>query len=94
MNDKIDELERRVMICECHSLEHQVVFWYDSEFGDLYCEPHLTTHRNFFQRMWAGIKYTFGHRSKYGEWDSTIFKTDDLIKLRVFLDDRAEKGRK
>ena len=37
----------RQMICECRSLEHQVIFWYDDEDGDLYCEPHLTTHRNF-----------------------------------------------
>lgn len=24
-------MERQIMICECHSLEHQVTFWYDEE---------------------------------------------------------------
>jgi len=28
-------MERQIMICECHSLEHQVIFWYDEEDGDL-----------------------------------------------------------
>jgi hypothetical protein len=86
---KIDDLERRIFVCECHSIEHQVTFWYDSEFGDLYCEPHLTTHRNFFKRLYRGLKYAFGYRSMYGEWDSTIFEKEDLVKLRAFLDERV-----
>lgn len=79
-------MERKIMICKCHSLEHQVSFWYDEEDGDLYCEPHLTNHRNFFKRLWHGLKYAFGYKSKFGDWDSTIFEKEDLEKLRDYLD--------
>lgn len=83
-------MERIVMICECHSLEHQVIFWYDEEDSELYCEPHLTTHRNFFKRLWRGLKYTFGYKSRFGDFDSTIFKKEDLKKLRAYLDEHAK----
>ena len=60
-------MDRIVMICDCHSLEHQVR--YDEEDGDLYCEPHLTTHRNFFKRLWIEL---IGYKSRFGDWDSNI----------------------
>lgn len=78
-------MDRQTMICDCHSLEHQVIFWFDEEDGFLYCEPHLTTHRGFFQRLLYGLKYAFGYKSRYGAWDSTIFKEKDLKKLRNYL---------
>jgi hypothetical protein len=46
-------MERKIFICDCHSLEHQVAFWYDEEEKSLYIEPHLVTHRNFFKRLWG-----------------------------------------
>lgn len=78
------------MICECNSLEHQVIFWYDEEDKILYCEPHLTTHKNFFKRLWHSLKYIFGYKSKYGSWDSTLFKDEDLKKLKKHLDNHIK----
>ncbi|MFW6281297.1 MAG: hypothetical protein ACOC1O_00705 [bacterium] len=89
-NNDIMELERKIMICKCESPEHQVLIWYDEEDGDFYCEPHLTTHRNFFQRLWYGLKYAFGYKSKYGSWDEMIFKEEDLKELRDFLIEKLE----
>ena len=79
-------MEREVFICECNSLEHQIIFWYDEEDNMLYCEPHLTTHRNFIKRLWYGLKYAFGYKSRFGDWDSSIFKPEDLDRLRNCLD--------
>ena len=78
-------MERKIFICQCQSLEHQVGFWYDEEDDYLYCEPHLKTHRNFFKRLWVALKYVFGFRSRYGHWDSTIFEKEDMKKLRDYL---------
>jgi len=78
-------MERQIMICKCNSLEHQVTFWYDEEYKELYNQIHLTTYRNFFKRLWCGLKYAFGYRSRYGAWDSTMFKPEDLEKLRKHL---------
>ncbi len=77
--------ERETFICNCHSLEHQYHFWWDEDLRQLYVEPHLTTHRNFFQRMWYGLKYTFGYKSRLGAFDEFIFKPEDADQLRRFL---------
>jgi hypothetical protein len=85
-------MERQIMICECNSLEHQVTFWYEEEDDILYNEIHLTTHRNFFKRLWYGLKYAFGYRSRYGAWDEMMFKPEDLLKLREHLDIHTTKN--
>ena len=77
--------ERVVVICDCGSLEHQLVFWYDVEDDKLFCEPHLVTHRSFLKRLWRGMKYAFGYKSRFGDWDSTVFTKEDQRKLRMFL---------
>lgn len=78
-------MERKIFICDCHSLEHQVIFWYDEEYNEVYCEPHLITYRNFFQRLWYGIRYAFGYKSRFGAWDELVFKPEDVEKLRDYL---------
>lgn len=85
-NDNDDLLNREIFICKCHSLEHQVSFWYDEEDNFLYCEPHLTTNRNFFQRLFYGLKYAFGFKSRYGAWDEFLFKNKDLLTLKEYID--------
>jgi len=83
-------LERQVLICECNSLEHQIIFWYDKDEKELYCEPHLSSYNNFFKRLILGIKYIFGYKSKFGNWDETIFKPEELNKLYKHLKDNYE----
>lgn len=78
-------MEREIFICDCHNLEHQVAFWYDEEEKLLYIEPHLATHRNFFKRLWVGLKYAFGYKSRFGDWDELILNIENQIKLRSFL---------
>lgn len=73
--------ERRIFICDCHSLEHQVCFWYDPEEKSLYIEPHLVNHDTFVKRLWVGIRYAFGYRCRYGEFDEMVMCPDDQKKL-------------
>tara|TARA_R110000772_G_scaffold210167_2_gene320705 strand:- start:123 stop:365 length:243 start_codon:yes stop_codon:yes gene_type:complete len=77
--------ERLIIICECSSLDHQVVFWYDEEDFNLTCSINLTTRRNFIKRLWYGLRYAFGYKSRFGNFDETIFKDEDLIKLKEYL---------
>ena len=78
-------MEREIFICDCHSLEHQVAFWYDEEEKSLYIEPHLVTHRNFFKRLWVGLKYAFSYRSRFGEFDEVVLSPESQKKLRDIL---------
>lgn len=91
MNDLINETP--VFICECHSLEHQVKFFYDEEDRSLFVYIHLTRY-GFWKRLITGIRYAFGYSSRFGEWDQFIFKEEDEAKLREFLNSikRREDG--
>ena len=51
---------------------------------------HLTTYKKFFKRVWIGIKYMCGYKSKFGDWDTMIFKNEDLLKLRDFLNTKIK----
>jgi hypothetical protein len=84
--------EQNVFICQCMSDEHQFVFTFDPdnedvEYQECYLDVHLNPgRRGFWKRLWYGLKYAFGHRSKYGNWDSTIVCVEDARKLRDLLD--------
>lgn len=73
-----------LFICSCNSVEHQLIFsYFDDEIGgNVYCTIHLLPERNVLKRFWNAMKYVFGHRSIYGDFDEFIFKTDDADRLQ------------
>lgn len=75
------KMEREIIVCSCHSLEHQIAFHYDSEEKLLYLYPHLVTRRGFFGRLLYGLKYAFGYKSRFGAWDEIIIDQEDQQKL-------------
>lgn len=77
-------IKNEILICDCNTPEHQLIFSYfdDSEIG--YNEVCLYVHLNkrpFLKRIIHGIKYIFGYKSQYGEFDVFIFNPDDIEKL-------------
>lgn len=84
LNNK-QQLERKIFVCDCQSLEHQISFWHDPDDEELYAEPHLITHRNFFKRLWYALKYTFGYKSRFGAFDEVIFSPEMQQQLRDWL---------
>lgn len=78
-------MERKIFVCECSSLEHQVSFWYDEDENTLYVETHLVTHKNFFKRLWVGLKYAFGYKSRFGEWDEILLDPKSQKELYQWL---------
>jgi len=67
-----------VIICDCHTDEHQIIFKYDTEdkgWENVFISYHLQNH-NFWDRLKYGIKYIFGYRSRYGGWGELILSTD------------------
>jgi hypothetical protein len=80
-------MEKNLFLCSCSSFEHQMFFWYDEEDDILYVESHLSTWRGFFRRLWYGLRYAFGHKSRFGAWDEFLFEQEDLDKLYKFLKD-------
>jgi hypothetical protein len=80
--------DRKILICECHSLEHQVSFWYEQDEGTLYVETHLVTHKNFFKRLWVGLKFAFGYKSRFGEWDEILLDPNSQKELYQWLESK------
>ena len=70
-----------ILICECGSIEHQIIIRLDEEENVAYCAIHLV-HYGFWRRVKAGFKYIFGYKSKYGQWDEFIFSQDHANQLR------------
>lgn len=81
------DMEQKFFICQCNSTEHQLVFNYfpDERGGDVYVEVHLVPD-SFWKRIRNAIKYIFGHRSMYGDFDEFIFKKEDANKLQEVVD--------
>ncbi len=76
-------MENKILICSCHSTEHQVVIMYDDEDNNAYLHIFLSE-RRFFKRLLYGIKYIFGYKCKYGHWDEIILNdthSETLIDL-------------
>lgn len=70
-------MNEEFFICSCNNVEHMVIFWRDIDL--LGIDIHLVPESNIFKRIWNGIKYIFGYRSRC--FDNFIFKDEDRKKL-------------
>lgn len=73
---------REFVLCECGSAEHQLIFRAFEDEDEVYVHVHLHTRDGFFKRLWTGVKYAFGHRSRFGEWDEVVLSKQHLQQLK------------
>lgn len=80
-------MERQLFICQCENTEHQMIFSYfsDDEDRDLFVTIHLKPERNIFKRIKNAVKYIFGHRSRFGDFDEFMFNKKDADRLQVVV---------
>jgi hypothetical protein len=79
------DLTRHIVICECGTPEHQLLFIHDPEDDTLYTEVHLAQYLNFFKRLWVGLRYAFGYKCKYGNFDTVIMGKKERTDLSEYL---------
>jgi hypothetical protein len=79
--------------CDCTSAEHTVRFVYqpDEEYfhedGPLICmDVNLVQYRGFWKRLWYGIKYVFGHKSRYGPFSEFVMNKKNATELITFIE--------
>lgn len=88
---KIPYESHDILICECHSTEHQLVVNYsedESPNGVKYPMVYIHTHLNkrpFFQRLKYGLKYIFGYQCWYGAFDEFIINPNDVNKIEEII---------
>ena len=75
-----------LLICECNSPEHSVLVFFDDDdnYPLVYFEVHLKK-ISWYKRVLYGIKYIFGYQSKYGAFDTFIFKHTDTEKIEKIV---------
>ena len=78
------------VLCECASPEHQVIlssiFEDEPEYQMVFISFHLVTYRNIFRRVWRSVRYIFGYRSRYGDWDEIMINKKTAKEIRDYLD--------
>lgn len=84
-------MEPDLLICQCHSTDHQLIFLYDEDKIEkkdgtveidktVYIHVYLSD-ETFWRRLWYGIKYIFGYKCRYGAFDEFIIKPEDAPKF-------------
>lgn len=72
--------------CECHSHDHLLHVYLDTEYDEdtaaLYISPLLNFRPNFFRRIWIAIKYVFRVNPRFGyHFDEVIVSGENLDNL-------------
>lgn len=81
--------ERVVVFCNCSGLDHNVVFDYDEQYGELIIHAQLNHYLPWYKRIPLAIRYIFGydtHRCHYIETvllkgGNEIQKIKDLLNM-------------
>jgi len=95
--NKFEEKEYRkveFLQCACGSKEHILIFeleeyLYDKDikYVELTTSVFLNNYRNIFKRIWVAVKYIFGYKCKYGQWDCTMIREEDADRLIHMLEE-------
>lgn len=81
MNNEITEL----ILCECHSPEHQIILTYWPDDNEICATIHLAS-IPWYKRIVYAFKYIFGYKSKYGAFDEIIVDKQKFIDFEKKLE--------
>lgn len=97
----LDEIEEpKYFSCACYSDEHTMKFQYlrddeDARFSEVCASFYVGRTGGCLVRLWAFVKFLFGHRTKYGDFDNFILREKDVDKLLTLLSEyKADMLRK
>jgi hypothetical protein len=76
--------QKNLVLLSCCSLEHQIVISLNK--GLVVVQIHLKNYRNVFKRIWVALKYIFGYKSKYGDWDEMLLDEGHVPQLTETLE--------
>ena len=77
-------MKNDLLICECNSNEHQIIITKID--GKIYATIHLKK-ISFFKRIVHGIKYIFGYKCKYGNFEEFILTSEHIAKINTMVSD-------
>jgi methionyl-tRNA synthetase len=71
--------------CSCGSDEHDLKFTIDAECEEIFLSTFLHHYRPWYQRVWVAVKYVFGYKCKYGHFDCTTMRKEQVDQLQKCL---------
>lgn len=71
-------MKRTLYLCRCGSLQHSFVV--TADLTDVMLEVHLSP-LPFWQRVGNAIRYVFGGRSKYGDFEEILLSPIEALDL-------------
>ena len=71
----------KLFVCQCESTEHLMIVKHWKDEPEVFVSIHLSRF-GFWKRLKNGLKYIFGHKSVYGDFEEFIFKPSDAGKLQ------------
>lgn len=83
--------------CICDTEEHsmRVTYFVDEWNGidedEVYISLYMVDN-GFWYRLWHGIKYIFGHKSRYGDYQCITIRREDAERLRDLMNRYIESG--
>ncbi len=78
-------MNNEILVCECGDPSHQLVFSYDDGDEEVYVSVLLNPNHPWYKRLWVALKYIFGHRSIYGDFDEVILTKNHVGKLQNII---------
>lgn len=84
---------KELFVCNCSSYEHQLIFSScdDADYPEMFVSVHLAAGHTLRERIVAAVKYIFGHRSRYGDFDEVLLSPEDCRRLARILQDHAAR---
>lgn len=70
--------------CDCRTDEHRLSFQLDPEYGTIYLHVFLEEENSKLKRVWIGVKYILGYKSKFGHFTEVMI--DDMESLNKMKD--------
>jgi len=72
--------------CDCGDMDHILrVSYFKDEPEEMYVEIHLRQ-KTFLRRLWQAVKYAFGFRSRFGDFDEFLWRPETAKEYRAFID--------
>ena len=73
-------MAKEILTCVCASVEHQIIIRYDEDDTQVYANIYLAD-LPILKRIINAVKYIFGYKSIYGDFEEFIFDKRDIPAL-------------
>ena len=87
----------KFFVCDCGDISHQFRISYnpdDDDWTELSIEILLSNYRGFWKRLWHGLKYAFGYKSRFGAFDEVLLNYDSASTLKDMLEEYCKNFEK